>query len=789
MKRDTNAYDNVFPVQKLTMSKKTKEWKEACVDAIIGKSGTTGTNRKDNLTLYYGLYNSEFDIDDLKYVTNPYDVDDGFPASLQNFNIIKPKVDLLIGEETKRPNNMKIIQTNYDAITETQEKKKQLLTEYIMAEAGIDPNNPQEEDQLTLEEIQSYMAKSYKTMAEESAYNTMQYLNMKLRVDHEFFKGMKDAIIGGEEIYYTGILNGEPHMERINPKECDYDRDSEIEFIEDRDWFIRTVDMTTPAIYDRFFDLMDGSVLDKVLGLASGDYSMQKGADTVNTTSIVFKEKMSDKIFTSEEKSNSFTLPVSHVVWRSFKKVGFLTYTDETGEEQTEYVDESYKVDPGENIEWDWIVEIWEGYRIHDDIYIGIKPVDYQSVSIDNPNASKLPYTGAIYNNTNTKAKSLVAIMKPLQYMYIILWYRLELALSRDKGKVIQMDITQIPKSMGIDVHQWMHYLTASGVSFINPYEEGWDIPGREGGKPSSFNQMTSLDLTMSNVIAGYIDLISKIEEMIGELSGISKARQGQIHHAELVGNVEREVTQSSHITEPLFWMHNMVKKNTYTCLLNSAKSAWANSDKKKLHYILKDGTRKFIDLAEDFLYSDFDIFITDASQEQQNIQAIKNLLQPAMQNGASLLEVTDILLSDNISDIKERLTKIEQAKAEAQKAAMEMEQAMKQQETQFKVEELRIKEEDSIRKAETSIEVALIGADSQTQQRGLEGDSNDNGIKDQIDMEKLSLQQDKQRSDEGIKKRQVDEDVRKNKVAEKQKQEEIQIKRKQANKVTVNKN
>ena len=75
--------------------------------------------------------------------------------------------------------------------------------------------------------------------------------------------------------------------------------------------------------------------------------------------------------------------------------------------------------------------------------------------------------------------------------------------MARDKGKVINMDITQIPKSMGVDVSKWLHYLTAVGVNFINPYEEGWNIPGREGGKPASFNQITNLDLTMSDVIAG----------------------------------------------------------------------------------------------------------------------------------------------------------------------------------------------------------------------------------------------------------------------------------------------
>jgi len=80
-----------------------------------------------------------------------------------------------------------------------------------------------------------------------------------------------------------------------------------------------------------------------------------------------------------------------------------------------------------------------------------------------------------------------------------------------------------------------------------------WGIPGREGGKPATFNQITSLDLTMSNVIAEYIQLMDKIEQLAGTITGITEQRQGAISTSELVGNVERSVLQSSHITEPLF--------------------------------------------------------------------------------------------------------------------------------------------------------------------------------------------------------------------------------------------
>lgn len=83
---------------------------------------------------YYDLYNSIFDEADFKKVTNPYKVADGFPASPQDFNIIRPKVDLLIGEETKRPMNFRVVRTSQQAASELQEKEKQMLMDYLMAE-------------------------------------------------------------------------------------------------------------------------------------------------------------------------------------------------------------------------------------------------------------------------------------------------------------------------------------------------------------------------------------------------------------------------------------------------------------------------------------------------------------------------------------------------------------------------------------------------------------------------------------------------------------------------------
>ena len=766
---------NQFPIQKLPMSKKTKDWREANVDYIIGKSmggSRNGNNRtrKEEMQTYYDLYNSIYNEKDLKYVTNPFKQQDGFPAMAQDFNVVKPKIDLLLGEETKRPFNFKTIRTSDIATSEMQEKAKQMLIDYIQATimSKLGPEEQARYQQalqsgeiMPPEQIQKYMSKDYKDVAEITAYHTLNYLKSKLNITHEFYKGWKDALVGGEEIYYIGIQNGNPCLERINPLYFDYDTDtSDLEFIHDAQWCVYEMKLSVTDIYDRFYDKLSEKQLNQLLDMADGT---SKGGinPEVRKTSLDFPHI---KTHTIGGQSNPFestnSISVWHCCWQSFRKIAFVTIQDpETGEPVEYIVDESYNETGTEiSVEWKWIIETWEGYRAGEDLYWGIEPLEYQYVSSENPNAQRLPYTGVIYNNTNSKPRSLVSIMKPLQYMYIVLWYRLELAMARDKGKVVNMDITQIPKSMNIDVSKWMHYLSALGVNFINPYEEGWDIPGREGGKPASFNQITALDLTMANTINQYIMLMDKIEAMLSEITGVSKQREGSISSNELVGNVERSVVQSAHITEPWFWTHNQVKKEALQMLLNTAKYAWKDN-KVNINYVLDDATRAFLTLSDDFLYEDMDVFVEDTTKNQQQIEALKNLMQPAMQNGASLLDIAEIITMDNVTMIKNRLEEIEQKRMEQQQAMeqaqAEREQQMLQMQNEIKEEELMIKEaEMDLKKYEidqnnaTKITVAQLNA-----YRGLEDqDQNDNGIPDTMEIAAQALEERKQASEEASK-------------------------------------
>lgn len=763
---------NQFPLQRLPMSKKTQDWKEACVDYIAGHSqgsSRDGNNRsrKEEMQTYYDLYNSIYSEKDLKYVTNPFKQQDGFPAMAQDYNIIKPKIDLLLGEETKRPFNFRVVHTSDIATSEIQDKAKQMIVDYIQATI-MSKLGPEEQARyqealqsgeiMTPEQIQKYISKDYKDIAEITAYHSLNYLKNKLNITHEFFKGWKDALIGGEEIYYVGIVNGEPCLQRINPIYFDYDSDtSDLEFIHEAQWCCYEMIMSLTEVYDRLYDKMSEKQLNELLDMMD-DRSKGGVTPEVRKTSLDYPHIKTHSIngFSSNPFEEADNIHVWHCCWKSLKKIGFVNIINpETGMPEEYQVDETYKETGNElDVEWKWIIEVWEGYRIGQDLYVGIQPVEYQHISADNPNAQRLPYTGVIYNNTNSRPRSLVSMMKPLQYMYIVLWYRLELAMARDKGKVVTMDITQIPKSMNIDVAKWMHYLSALGVNFVNPYEEGWDIPGREGGKPSQFNQISALDLTMANTIDQYINLMDKIESMLSEISGVSKQREGSISSNELVGNVERSVAQSAHITEPWFWVHNQVKKECLTMLLDTAKHAWKDN-KTSIQYVLDDATRAFLTLSDDFFYEDMDIFVEDTTKNQQQIEALKNLMQPAMQNGASLLDIAEIITMDNVTMIRSKLEEIEQKRMEQQQAMeqaqAEREQQMAQIQNEIKEEELMLKEaEMDLKKYEidsnnaTKITVAQLNA-----YRGAENmDQDMNGIPDPIEIGKQAIEQQKVNSD-----------------------------------------
>ena len=95
-------------------------------------------------------------------------------------------------------------------------------------------------------------------------------LREKLNIDNEFIKGWKDALISGNEVYYVGVQNDEPYMERVNPLFFSYDKSPDLEFIEDGSWCCRKMRLPVAEVYDRYYNKLDEKDLNKLNEMLTG---------------------------------------------------------------------------------------------------------------------------------------------------------------------------------------------------------------------------------------------------------------------------------------------------------------------------------------------------------------------------------------------------------------------------------------------------------------------------------------------------------------------------------------
>jgi len=107
-----------IPKQRLPISQKDEKWGKSCLDAFVNLSKFGLSERRSYLKTLYDYYNGMVDEEDYNYVLKPYGkTRKNFPSKLRNYNIIKPTVDLLLGEKSKRPLEYTVTVQNQDSVS------------------------------------------------------------------------------------------------------------------------------------------------------------------------------------------------------------------------------------------------------------------------------------------------------------------------------------------------------------------------------------------------------------------------------------------------------------------------------------------------------------------------------------------------------------------------------------------------------------------------------------------------------------------------------------------------
>lgn len=633
----------------------------------------------------YDLFNNIIDVKDFQYVCQPYGAEVGdLPANMTNRDIVSGKIKVLLGMEMKMPFSWRVVAVNEEATTRKEQKEAELLRDFVTAEVmrplrqSIEEQllaqqkgrnlTPEEKQQLeeqikselsarTPDEVRKYMQREHQDPAELLAHQLLEYLIQKEKVADKFNKGWKHMNLSGEEIYYVGIMNGEPVLRTINPLYFEYDKSDDLDYIEDGEWATYEYRMSPSEVVASFGDELTDEEIDRIYEYNNNPHSIRDA----------------DFSFDPNKKNDPYTVRVLHTVWKTLRKIGFLSYYDKAGREQLKIVDENYKLNEEQGdikIEWEWIPEAHECWKILSDIYVYARPVPGQYKDLDNLYNCKLPYYGAACDSMNSPTTSPMDRMKAYQYYYDIILYRVELLMASDKGKILAANINAVPKSAGIDTAKFQYFMEANKIAWFNPQEEG-----NRGMGGDVTNLVKEIDMSLASQINNYIQLAEYIERKCGEAIGVTKQMEGSISANEAVSNTKQNLIQSSHIIQPYFELHNNVKGNVLTALLETAKVAYATGRPRKLNYVLDDMSKHMLTVDSDLLdNSTYGLFIGNSSKASDAKQAVETLAQAAMQNQqADLADVMKVIRSESVTEAEEQLEAARMRKLEEEQAVEKM--------------------------------------------------------------------------------------------------------------------
>jgi murein L,D-transpeptidase YcbB/YkuD len=387
-----------------------------------------------------------------------------------------------------------------------------------------------------------------------------------------------------------------------------------------------------------------------------------------------------------------------------------------------------------------------------------------------------------VYNSGDEEAVTMVDRAKPFQYLYDISWYRVNEALSKYLGSIVELDLAKVPT--GWSVTKWLYFARKSGISVVDSFKEGQK--GMAKGKLAGAVGNTTgrvLEQKVGDFIQTHIEMMEFAKAQMDEITGVSRQRLGQVENRETVGGVERAVSQSNHITEELFTMHDYCKKRCFQMLIETAKIA-LKGQSIKFAYIADDQTRQLAEIeGDEFAEEEYGLMVSNDDEINHMQQKLDGMVQMGLQNQMlSFSTAIKIYNSPSIREIQRMIQKDEtNMKAQQAKAGEDQNkqmQAQMEQQAQTEQQAQALGLEKFKREDETKRYIAELQADTAR----INKENSDRGVdNDESDFAKFEAEL-------GVKKDSLANDMIKHNDIMSRKDMEIGIKNKVANKNIISK-
>jgi len=792
------AYLNIFPDQfKSAKQKQDDSWVKNTMDYFSNKAYAEYTRNRETFVKNYDLMKGilrreDFMIDqpDVKSFTDMLQEDLELPSYVKHYSIMTTPINELVGEISKRPDSFRVKAFDDDSQAQELQFKTDTLQAYVIAQvkeqvsakAAIAGQELSSEDleKITFEQVKEQLD-SYTSVAEKWANHTLTCQKADFNLKEKSEDAFRDLLISAREFYHIYEDNSKVgyNVEVCNPKNTWFLTTPDKKYISDPSgrnqgaYAAGTVEvMEISEIIEAFPDLQKDEIdhlrsslqdygLINVRESNLGNSDVSPGIDSINydtydplvlQTRMIIESEMKENNdglqdflgLTSNVSSFGYKYVVVRSYWVSKKKIGKLIYIDEMGNEQSVLVDESYKsgdIPTEESLEWGWINQWYQGIKIGPDIY-HVKPYDLLDYC---------PIIGTTYEIKNTEARSLVDLMKPFQVIYNVCMNQLYKLLEKEVGKVQLMSLRHIPVPKDGDAQDaldiWEMEARERGVVFIDDSPENLKAP-------SSFNQFTSLDLTRTQEIQSRYNLAQQMKVECWELIGMSRQRMGSVSASETATGTNTAMQQSYSQTEPLFVAHEYVLGQLYQGIIDASLYTESTKPQSTLSYITNEGESAFVQVnGTELKLRDLKVFLTNRPEDTQMFNELRQLSQAIIQNGGTLYDVIELYSTKSMREMKKTFKDLRDRQVGQQEQQMQMQQ--QQQEQAGKIAQAQMQQTEQLAQQETANEnyqneldrvnkkeIAMINAMSK--EGGASSDADNNGTPDALEIENLTMQQNK---------------------------------------------
>lgn len=747
---------NDFPRQMVGVKSKTKKWATECcssaAELLLNNDQSLRKTLRNKLA-NYNLRINEIDTKDVQKTCDPHKLyGDTFPDTFRHVGRGNAYINLLIGEKLKRGTDFRVYLSSKDqdgVSLKEKDLQKELTTRVTSSVLAGYKNS--EEAQKELESLQKYIQYDYQDIREMTANKILKREFQRQNLRGKFAECFEDALVCGEEILCIEVVGRDLRVRKVNPLQFYTIGNGYNERIEESDIIVEYEYLSVGQIIDRYYEELKPT---EIKELEQG-YSIKKDQNIGNPYKNIdiIPENFGNTVFPGgvtildpqtaryygRYKDSKGNILVTHVNWRSRKKIGELTYFNpEDGAEETAIVAEGYVPDEtrGESVKWLWVNEWWKGTLIGEDILVDWGPIPFQGRSLHQLSTGSPNYVGLYYNTNQGEVHSLMDVLKPLDYSYDIANWKRDQHIAKHFGSTTFYNISLVPS--GWDAEKWMDYAINKGLAPLDPTNE--ILKGANQGKSAGvFNHFVADSITSqaANDIKLYSEIMLSLEDQMAKISGISPQREAQVSASESATGSQLAYQQSSAITEGLFFKQAQFEQRALHLLLEKAKYLYSKYPQTG-QYIFDQVGVAMVSSYDEFDERMFDVHVSNSGKEAQLYESLKELSHAAMQNGqATFSDVMSIYLSDSTQDLirklnqsSERIAK-QQNEGQAQKIQAEMEEAQRQREY-----------EKWIKEREFDIEERKIALQEMELDNKL-NDTNRNWIKDEVEYDIALLEQD----------------------------------------------